>query len=501
MGRGVKLKAETGKLTWRGGVRFCAVAASVASLFCGCVSVPRYDAGPIRAVDHDLHGYSRARTLGPLVESRHNEEGHRFLAVRPFYSRTENASADRVVSDIVWPLGMVKERKGETDWRFFPSFGHDFDANDDGSRHRWTVFPLLFGGEDINGEKYFAFFPLGGTLHEFLMRDRIMFVLFPLYAYSEQEDNKTHSVLWPIFSRTRGDDVSRWRVFPFYGVSENKDMWTKRFVMWPFWTSVKYHSPDLPGGGFVLFPLFGKVDVGDRTSRMILPPFIKWERGKDDHRAVNCPWPFIQYRRGDIDRTYFWPLYGKEAMENERQWFALWPIVSGKRVEREDHVMKRFRAVPLVYYESKARPADAESTLPDVFSRYFKFWPLVSYRREEDTSRFRMLALWPLKQTPGIERNWAPLWSLYARERVGEASESEFLWGLYRRRRDLDESRLSVFPVLQTAAKEDGAGRKWSLLYGLLGYERSGLHKQFRLLYFLRFGKLPEEASKDEIDE
>lgn len=460
----------------------------VVPLLTGCVSMPHFDAGPVSVHDRDLHGYSRTRALGPLVETRRNEEGQSFVAVRPFYSRTEDGPADRVVSDIVWPVGMVKDRKGETDWRIFPSFGHDFDADDDGSRHRWSVFPFLFGGEDINGKKYFAFFPLGGTLREFMMRDRITFALFPLYAYSEQEDNKTHSVLWPICSRTKGHDVSRWRVFPFYGVSTSEDQWTKRFVMWPFWTSVKYHYPDQPGGGFVLFPLFGKVDVGDRTSRMLLPPLFKWERGAEEHRAVNCPWPFIQYRRGDIDRTYVWPLYGKEAMENERQWFALWPIVSGKRIERQDHVMKRFRAVPLVYYESKSRPADAHATLPDVFSRYFKFWPLVSYRREEESSRFRMLALWPLKQTPGIERNWAPLWSLYARERVGDATESELLWGLYRCRRDEGERRLSLFPLLQTSSSEKDLHRTWSLFYGLLGYERQESYKQFRLLYFLKFG-------------
>ena len=476
----------------------------VVPLLTGCATVPRFDAGPIGVADHDLHGAYRTRTLGPLIETRRNEAGQSFVAVRPFYSRTGDAPRDRSVSDIVWPLGMVKDRKGETDWRFFPAFGHDFDADDAGSRHRWSVFPLLYGGEDINGRKYFAFFPLGGTLHEFMMRDRITFVLFPLYAYREQEDNRSFSVLWPIFSRTKGDDISRWRVFPFYGVSVSKDQWTKRFVMWPFWTSVNYHYPDQSGGGFVLFPLFGKVDVGERRSRMLLPPLFKWERGAErggeNYRALNCPWPFIQYRRGRINRTYVWPLYGRESTESERQWFALWPVVSARRTVREDHVLQRFRAVPLVYYESQTRPSGEDATLSDVFSRYFKLWPLVSYRREDENSRFRMLALWPLKQTPGIERNWAPLWSLYARERVGEATESELLWGLYRHRCDADGSRLSVFPLLQTAAtKERDGDRRWSLFYGLLGYERSGTKKQFRLLYFLKFGKLPTEPA-DEVD-
>ncbi len=458
--------------------------------------MPQFDAGPVGSSDSDLYGMERTRTLGPFVESRQGTNLS-FVAVRPFYSRTSDYNADRRVSDIVWPLGMVKTRENETDWRIFPAFGHDFDAEDATSRHRWSVFPILFGGEDVHGDRYFAIFPLGGTLNEFLMRSRIWFVLFPLYAYSEQADNKTHSVLWPFISHTRGNDVVRWRVFPFYGYSYNKDRWTKRFVLWPFWSSVNYHYPNQEGGGFILFPLFGKVDVGDRHARMVLPPLFKWERDGDDHRALNCPWPIVQIQRGDVDRTYLWPLFGTESREQEKQWFALWPLVSARSTERVDHTFRRFRILPLVYYESKTAEEEETVESPDVTARYFKFWPLFSYRREEDVSLFRLLALWPLKHTSGIERNWAPLWSLYTREKVGSSVDSELLWGVYRHRRNAEaKSRsVSIFPLIQTSSSGgETPSRSWSLLYGLLGYEREGLHRRLTLLYFLRLGRLGEKV-------
>jgi len=487
-----------------GGARPLAVGLCIlVALSGGCASTrgPGFDAGPVVSVDRDLHGNPRVRALGPFIEMQRGEGGNRFTAVRPFCSKTTDVAADRSVTDIVWPLGMIKERKGETDWRLFPAFGHDFDSTDAGSRHRWSVFPFLFGGEDVNGKKYFAFFPIAGTMREFMMQDYAFFFCFPLYVYREQEDNKTRSVLWPIVSWTTGNDVSRWRVFPFYGVSRNTERWTKRFVLWPFWTSVQYHYPNQKGGGFVLFPLFGKFDVGEeRRSRMLLPPFFKWERGEGGHLAVNCPWPLFQYRRGEIDRLYLWPLVGREQMENERQWFILWPFISGRRTDRREEVVRHFQAVPLVYYESKTRSGDmAGAAAEAVSARYFKLWPLLSYRREEDVSRLRVLALWPLKHTPGIERNWAPLWSLYSRARVGEAVESELLWGMYRRRHSGEGNRLSVFPLLQTSS-EDGAlaRRSWSLLYGLLGYQREGLHKQFRLLYFIKFGTLSSQDQNKE---
>lgn len=455
------------------------------------MSGPSFEVGPVVSRDRDVHGFRRGRALGPVIEARKqpDKDGKQFVAVRPLYSRIEEPARDRAVSDFFWPWGMVKTRKGEVEWRFLPAFGHDFDADDPGSRHRWTLFPLLFGGENAHGEKYFAIFPVGGAIHEFLGRDRILFVLFPLYAYSEQSDNKTHSVLWPIFSRTRGDDVSRWRAFPFYGVSRNTDRWTKRFVMWPFWTSVQYDYSDQKGGGFILFPLYGQMDVGDRHARMVLPPFFKWEYDAEKLGVLNCPWPFFQYRRGDVNRTYVWPLYGQTAREHERQWFMLWPFVGGRRTEVAEKITQRFRVLPFVFSEKTLRETEAEAAAPECLSRYFKLWPLLSYRREDETSRFRILALWPLKHTPGTERNWAPLWSLYRRDSQGETVESELLWGLYRHRRDTGRRETSLFPLWQMETVEGPPWqRSWSLLYGLLGYAREGLHKQLRMLYFFKLG-------------
>lgn len=475
------------------GVFSCILAVAL----CGCVSPPgpRVDAGPLFTADRDVHGNPGVRVLGPLVERRVAEDGKSFTAVRPFWSRVADPAEDRTVSDVVWPLGMVKTRKGEQDWRLFPAFGHDFDSAAEPSRHRWSVFPVLFGGRTKEGLRYFAVFPLGGTLHEFLGRDRIGFALFPLYAFSTIKDQRTHSVLWPVYSRTKGTGVYRFRVWPFYGISVNEDRWTKRFVLWPFWTSVRYDYPDQKGAGFVLFPLYGRVDVEDRHSRMLLPPFFKYEWAGANHRALNAPWPLIQYSRGNVDKLYLWPFYGRKSVETEQQWFALWPFVSGRRNELPAATVRRFQALPLVFYESRHAllPVAGDSAdrveRDEADARYFKLWPLVSYRRENDVAQFRALALWPLKQTPGIERNWAPLWSLFSRDRAGEVRQTELLWGLYRHRRSGTDRQLSVFPLLQATSSRRIPSRSWTLLYGLAGYEQDGLHREIRLLYFFRFGR------------
>lgn len=502
----------------------------VAAIGSGCASsgMKHFDAGPVAIADQDVHRSDRVRCVGPIIETQQNKNGMRFVAVRPFYSKIEDPVRERAVSDYMWPLGMIKQYKGEIDWRFFPSFGHDFDESDSNSRHRWSVFPLIYGGQGINGEKYFAFFPFGGVLRDFIGIDRISFFLFPLYVHSQKDDNKTYTFLWPFFSFTKGDDLHRWRVFPFYGVSKNDNRFTKRFVMWPFWTSVKYDYPDQKGGGFILWPLFGKVDVGDSYARSFLPPFFKWEVGKNGHRALFCPWPIIRYKRGEVNQFYVWPLFGTKTIAKENSKFFLWPIARWRKTIRMGYLFRRVYIMPFLTYESKTRlvkkdgaqmqdvqanekkakqstSADLDDILvnsreTDVFERYFKFWPLFSYQREDDVMRFRTLALWPMKNQPAIERNWAPLWSLYGRERDGDRVESELLWGLYRHQYSNVKRRISVFPLFQSSSKVSESGDKrdksWSLLYGLLGYKREGLHKQFKMLYFLKFGDLKDKRER-----
>ena len=201
---------------------------------------------------------------------------------------------------------------------------------------------------------------------------------------------------------------------------------------------------------------------------MVFPPFFRWSR-TGDLKALNCPWPFVQYSSGETDKLYLWPLWGRRSSSGFNSTFLLWPIIRSETTEKDDLVTRRFKCVPVISYES--RPPE---------HRYFKLWPLFSYRREEDIARTRALALWPRKETPGIERNYAPLWTLYSRTRSGALREDDLLWGLFRYRRQLE-------------TKGDPQSKELSALFGLVRYEREGLRRQFRLLYFINVPMLSSD--------
>jgi hypothetical protein len=567
--------------------RLAGAGCAVGLLAAGCATAPRphaaVEAGFLGARDGTLDGNARVRVAGPFYEKQQAADGKSFVAVRPFYSSASDPTNRMSTSEYLWPLGHSRTLGDDSFWRFLLLYGDNFDTRDPDARYRTVLFPLLFWGRDAKREKYFAIFPLGGKLHEYLMCDKITFAMFPLYAHTQKKSLETYSYLWPIVSSTKGDGIRRFRVFPFYGKSVNRDKWTKTFVLWPFWNSARYNYPQSKGHAYVLFPLFGRINLSDQQGWMVVPPFIRWTKSAKE-TMVNCPWPFIQYVSGAEEKLYLWPLWGHKELGPVKSSFYLWPIGHYKQVERPRYTLTRAMVLPFVYYESKVarasaspgaksllgqlgdnaagtntagtaaevnrsevegrvdvdglspflvtdrgdsaandgvrqslrpgvRPDDGAALTRDarsatiatnahvVLSRYFKLWPLLSYRREGDVVRWRALELWPLKDTAAVDRSWAPFWTLYTQGRMRDASDQEWLWGLYRRRVEASGARRwSLFPLIAGSASADRSARQWTFLMGLLGHEQEGLRRRWRLLYFMRFGPTappPGDSSDD----
>ena len=463
------------------------------SIFCacaliagGCASTSRkgdLDLGFLASRDTTVRGQPRTRALGPFYERREDDAGRTFTAVRPFYSRLEEPARDRQSTEILWPLGVARRFRTESYWRFANVYHEEFDTTDPDSRYRTVALPVVFFGRDRHREGYFAVFPLGGTIHEFIGLDRMDFVLFPLYGHAEYKESESYAALWPLLTWTQGDDVSRFRLFPFYGRSRQGNLWEKRFYLWPFYTSADYYHPKSSGHAFFLFPLFGRVDLSDQQAWMFLPPLFHWSRG-DEMTKLNCPWPLVQYQSGSTQKLYVWPLYGRKEHGHVKSSFYLWPIVHNQVSAAKDVTKHRFHIAPL-YYQEDWRPK--EGGQPKIRAR--KVWPLFCYAREDDRSLLRVLDLWPYYNVGGVDRNLAPLWTLYSRAQAGDTVEHELLWGLYRTRNDeRGNGRMSIFPLYSSQRSSEGAGlREWSLLHGLLGYRREGWQTTYRLLYFLRF--------------
>ncbi len=446
-----------------------------------------FDLAPLFLSDRAVTGAQRIRAIGPLLEWQRTGAGilkiendifigpgRKYFGIRPFVSSVTVGEGDKQLLDLLWPLATWRRDMNETRWRFITAFGRNLDVSDPGSKYNFMVFPVIFAGRSEESQPYFALFPVGGTIRDALAHDKIVFVLFPLYLYMEQGETEAHNFLWPIISRRKGGGVEAVRVFPFYMHSNKKGQWEKTSVLWPFWNSVRYKYEQEKGGGFIFFPFFGRVSTGRQTTSWILPPFFKWAES-DDGRQFHMPWPFVQYASGKTEKLYLWPLWGSKKTGERESAFALWPIIHSSKTRQVDGVTRNFKVLPVFYYKDHVVESDnlrhdgGQDDRRRTLSKHIKIWPLGFYRRNGNQHLLRILSLWPANQSPPIERNLAPIWSLFTSKRLGDCREDELLWGLISRERDGDSYK------------------KWSWLMGLVKYKRESGQKQLRFLHFMKF--------------
>ena len=453
-----------------------------------CAVDQEFDWGFLASRLEDANGDVRGRGLGPILERTVSAEGARLSAVRPFYCGGADGKAERWFEEILWPLATTRRFLSERDTRVLLAYYKRFNVKEQRGRYHFHVLPLYFHGRDKAGQGYAALFPVAGSIHEFLGQDEMSFFLFPLWSYSSINSVKTHNVLWPIYSRTKGKGISRFRVFPFYGYARHRAKFEKGFVGWPFYTWARYTYPDAQGRGYIVFPLWGRFKMPDQEAWLILPPLFRFSRGERMDYSY-APWPFFQRSRGYIERLYLWPIWGRRTMAGVRSSFFLWPIFRSERVDRGATIRRRFWALPVIFSQVDIRRAAGDEPARTVM-RHHRVWPLVSYRQEENTRRLRLLELWPLWGASPVERNWAPFWTLFTWTKVGQNADTEVLWGLVRDRiRGAERRTVSFFPVWEWR-RDDRAGgaREWNVLKGLVGRRRDERGVSVRLLYFIHLG-------------
>ena len=143
------------------------------------------------------------------------------------------------------------------------------------------------------------------------------------------------------------------------------------------------------------------------------------------------PWPFVEtVRTPEQRKRSFWPFYGDVEREDERRWYAVWPLIEHFNLTSRGGRTERSRFFPFYVDETVYRKtADGGERAAE---RYTRLWPFGVREASDAGSRLRVFEFNPIRHSGAIERNWAPFWTLYERtERGGEVTH-DALWGLLR---------------------------------------------------------------------
>ena len=459
----------------------CLMLLGPSTLFAYAQHDMEFDAGFLASRRVLDDGTVRMRALGPFWEHRTQGTNTSFSALRPVYSFQEDLNGERRWYDLLWPLGSRRDLKASTSARLLMTYYMNADRNHADSAWRFWLLPLYFQGRSDKGVDYRALFPIAGNIRGIFMQDRVSFLLFPLKLNTVLNEVEGKGWLWPVYSRTQGDGIDRFRVFPFYGRSTRGDDYEKRFILWPFYTEATY-GPDYGNGkGWILFPFVGHLKLADQEGYWLFPPFFRYHRGERQD-LYYMPWPFVQIAHGETEKFYLWPLWGKRVTSDMTRTFALWPFITHRTLDTPAQAFNQWTVWPFWYSDSQLPGAKA----PD--HQYRKFWPLFSYKAQGEESRFRMLDLWPARDHLEVERNWSPLWTLFETNRRGPERETELLWGLFRKLTVKKEySYWSIFPFFDSKRNLEAKDSEWNVLKGLLGRERDDGKTRWKFLYFMNW--------------
>ena len=458
-----------------------------------------WDGGAWFSAWRDADGNERERAAGPFWERAEGADGMSLRATpRPLYARAADPATDRASWDAAWPLAAGKRFGEQVSWRVLVAYYLDQDRTDAEARYRFWLLPVWFHGRDDDGAGYAALFPLGGEIRNVLWKDRVRFFLWPLWASSQVNEVHTTDVLFPIYSRTTSADghLEKFRVLPFYSYAKNERQFVKRAVLWPVWNHARYVHPQAEGTAWVLFPVCGRINLNSQKGWMFLPPFFQHVRGEKVSRTF-FPWPFFQRETGERERLEVWPLYGRREEGPLKRQFWLWPLVSREENDWGRRHVVRWSVVPFwlrATYSENWLPSERKAAeergeeLPEarVRGRREKLWPLYSRRSDLDADAFRFRApdLWPGPTPSAVERSWAPIWTLAECRGQGENRDFELLWGTYRWTRREGGGRMhSLFPLWKHERAAEDEARRWSVLKGLIAYDRTATNREVRFLW------------------
>ncbi|NQU44077.1 hypothetical protein HQ520_12385 [bacterium] len=468
-----------------------------------------------------------ANLLWPLYSSRSDAVGSR-SGLHPLWSKHENREEGTRGLDILWPLVSWKERRGpeQLDRQMIglPLWYSIYRSFPTGETRQWRgLFPLFYQGRktfpDAEDRSYsicfpfwwrfdqhrllfpvywtepgqsFAFFPFYGRFERFLLFDMVRFIGWPLWVQTQRKDVHVYSALWPFLAYATSDHGWGFRLWPLFGSLPHPDGTQRYFWLWPLGEKLNFARGPLKGATLNMFlpfwftfhhqkrdivyyfPVYGHSKSPGRVSRAwFWPVWAHAQNFKPSYNKYYFMW-FVVSRQigpGPERRFHLLNLLGWTIRPDFKRVHVFWPVASYRydRVEQSDGCdFARYYFVPFLYW--RTHQWDDGRTL-----KYRMIWPLASWGHDKERSHLTIPDLFPHNADDGVGRNWAPLWSLYARTCDKELNrrETRFLGPLYLTRKDESKDE-SEFNLLFFQYKREGTKRKVSLLFGWLPYTLTG---------------------------
>jgi hypothetical protein len=426
---------------------------------------------------------TRSETLGPLF-GYETAGTSSLLSISPVFSLYRDSSVEQTEGEFLYPLLSFDSFGSEYRFHLFQviAFAGGESLQGDG-KSRTTIFPFYFRQKAENpDDNYTAVVPFYGRLKNRLFRDRVYFVMLPLYLQTEKRGMVTDNYVFPFFHRRHGAGVTGWQFWPLIG-TEHKEITTttnhwgdavvsagyeKLSVLWPF-----YFNNTLGIGTtnvqdqFVLLPFYANLSASNREFTAYGFPigFTRIVDREKKYEERGMPWPLVVFADGQGKTTRrVWPLFSNAKTPTLQSKFYLWPVYKYNAVTAAPLHRERTRIL-LFLYSDLVESNTAQNTA----LRRRDFWPLFTWRKDhKNNERLQVLSILEpiLPNNKSIERMYSPAYSIYRYEKNGANGDRSrsFLWNLYRSERRGEVRRTSaLFGLFQREKGPDAT--KWRVLF------------------------------------
>jgi hypothetical protein len=468
--------------------RFIAAAGVAAATFAVRADADEHNVWPAYVSHADAAGQVQAWTgLGPLLFSHPFAPAQRVEGFRPLYTKRRTVGGDTAEVTVLYPLFYIRNYGPNYEWSILKLINHFGRRPGQSIRpateeQDFDVWPFYFSSVvPDKPDSYHALWPIAGTLQHRFSRDRINFVLWPLYLQTEKDGETTTSTPWPIFHTTRGA-AQGWALWPLYGQLDWPGAFHREFFLWPLgWNNTIQPPVDAPPGtapkhesGFL--PFYSSERGPYVVNESYFWPFFGYTDRTSPVRyhETRYFWPFLVQGRGDnhyVDRKG--PFYTHSVLKGYDKTWILWPLWRQARWSEEGVAQTKTQFFFFVYWgldqHSLANPAAAPA-------RKIHVWPFLSFW-DNGAGRRQYQVLSPFEvffpHNDEMRESWTPLFALYRHDQSAPGeTRTSLLWDgiTWARSAATHRAEFHLGPLF--GIERTPYEKRVTLLGGLLGWTR-----------------------------
>ncbi len=419
-------------------------------------------------------GTDSIEVLGPLLFARSDPTMEQ-KGVRPLYMST---FADGVTQgNFLYPFFTWRRENDYCSFSFFKLVNISTDSPTIGPRdEHFDVWPFYFSRETADpADRYRALLPLGGTIKNRFGKDRIDFVLWPLYVHTEKNGRQITHAPWPLLRFIGGEGYHGFEFWPLFGRSVHDGDYDHQFYLWPLGykstTNLSEATPDVKIGAL---PFYARDTGPGYISEIYGWPFFGYTHRTapyhyDEQRYF---WPLLVQGHGDDRLVNRWaPLYTHSVIKGTDKTWLLWPLYRNQRWSADGVAQEKQQVLFFLWWsleqKSLANPAAAPAHKTHL-------WPLYS-AWDNGAGRRQIQALSPFEvffpNNETVRQLWSPLFALYRYERNPDTSvRHSLLWNAVTWQRTAETREFHLGPLFSLHADPDR--RRIALGNGVIGWQR-----------------------------